>query len=124
MLVPATYSTGMWCSSNHFRTPMCASPMAPPPSSATPVLGRGRDEGFCCGRKGHGSRRNTKMKTTRRMRPPQWCVKIAQSQMFNEFGAAWRFQQARKEDSGTLVFLKDIASIDHQDLSGDVGSPG
>src|SRR5437879_12386675 len=42
--------------------------------------------------------------------------------MFNEFGAAWRFQQARKEDSGTLVFLKDIASIDDQNLPGNVGS--
>jgi hypothetical protein len=38
--------------------------------------------------------------------------KSLDSQMFNEFGAARRFQQARKEDSGALVFLKDIASID------------
>src|SRR5260370_29463674 len=48
--------------------------------------------------------------------------KSLDSQMFNEFGSAWRFQQARKEDLGTLVFLQDIASIDDQDLAGDVGS--
>jgi len=36
--------------------------------------------------------------------------------MFNEFGAAPRFRQARKEDSGTLVFLEDIASVDDQNL--------
>ncbi len=46
---------------------MCASPMAPPPSSATPILGRGRGAGFCCARKDSGSRSNNKMKTMRRM---------------------------------------------------------
>src|SRR5271169_1284082 len=32
---------GMWWSSNHWSTPMCASPSAPPPSSATPIFSRG-----------------------------------------------------------------------------------
>src|SRR5215469_16898456 len=32
----------MRCSSNHCKTPMCAKPSAPPPSSATPIFGRGR----------------------------------------------------------------------------------
>ena len=46
--------------------------------------------------------------------------KSLNSQMFNEFGAARRFQQARMEASGTFVFLQDVASIDDEDLSGDV----
>src|SRR6266849_3568264 len=33
----------MRCSSNHRRTPMCANPSAPPPSSATPMR---RRDGF------------------------------------------------------------------------------
>src|SRR6266849_1549964 len=37
---------GMWCSSNHFRTPTWASPSAPPPSRATPILGRLVGAGF------------------------------------------------------------------------------
>src|SRR6202022_211134 len=32
--------TGVWCSSNHWSTPICARPSAPPPSSATPIFGR------------------------------------------------------------------------------------
>src|SRR6266478_359976 len=36
----------MWCSSNHLRTPMWARPSAPPPSSATPIRGRGRGAAF------------------------------------------------------------------------------
>src|SRR5215469_6911521 len=35
----------MWCSSNHLITPTCACPSAPPPSSATPTVGRD----FVCG---------------------------------------------------------------------------
>src|SRR5215469_10577598 len=35
----------MWCSSNHLSTPTCACPSAPPPSSATPTVGRD----FVCG---------------------------------------------------------------------------
>src|SRR6266851_5274353 len=42
--------------------------------------------------------------------------------MKNEFVSAWRFQQGRKEASGNFLFLQDVAAIDHQDLSGDVGS--
>src|ERR1700675_1008915 len=30
----------MWCSSNHWSTPTCANPSAPPPSSATPIRAR------------------------------------------------------------------------------------
>ena len=47
--------------------------------------------------------------------------KSLNSQMFNEFGAARRFQQARKQGSGTFVFLQDVASINHENLPGDVG---
>src|SRR5215831_1418795 len=35
----------MWFSSNHFSTPTCACPSAPPPSSATPTVRRD----FVCG---------------------------------------------------------------------------
>src|SRR5712692_3781336 len=113
----------MWCSSNHFRTPMCASPIAPPPSRATPILGRGRGEGFCCASEGSGSRRNRKFKTMRRMGSLlSGPSKSRNSQVFNEFGSAWRFQQERMEVSGAFLFLQDIAAIHNQDLSGDVGS--
>src|ERR1700757_4758590 len=40
---------GMWCSSNHFRTPTWASPSAPPPSRATPILGRVAGMGLASG---------------------------------------------------------------------------
>src|SRR5260370_4282356 len=114
----------MWCSSNHLRTPMCARPKAPPPSSATPILGRGRvGEEFCCPRKGHGSRSNRKLKTMRRMQASSVIrQKLLNSPVNYEFGAGWRFQQAGKEVSGTFVFLQDIAAVDNQDLAGDVGS--
>src|ERR1019366_4468903 len=39
MLVPAMLSTGMWCSSNHWRTPISLMARAPPPASASPMRG-------------------------------------------------------------------------------------
>src|SRR6266436_1992599 len=112
----------MWCSSNHFRTPMCARPRAPPPSRATPILGRGCGAEFCCASNGSGRRSNSVIKTMRRMEVPQRSVNCPIYQIIYEFGAEWRFQQARKEVSGTFVFLQDIAAIDNQDLAGDIGS--
>src|SRR5258708_28026269 len=41
---------GMWCSLNHLRTPTWASPSAPPPSRATPILGRVVGAGFASAR--------------------------------------------------------------------------
>ena len=40
---------GMWCCSNHSITPTCARARAPPPSNASPILGRGpgSSRAFC-----------------------------------------------------------------------------
>ena len=40
MLVPATRSIGMRCSSHHLMNPICAMPLALPPPSARPTVGR------------------------------------------------------------------------------------
>ncbi len=40
MLVPAAASIGIWFSSNHLITPMCAMPLALPPPNATPTVRR------------------------------------------------------------------------------------
>src|SRR6476646_8966663 len=37
---------GMWWSSNQCNTPICASPSAPPPSSATPIFSRDLEDGL------------------------------------------------------------------------------
>src|SRR5882724_4861866 len=47
--------------------------------------------------------------------------KSRNSRMNYEFGAGCRFQQARMKNSGTFVFLEDVAAVDDQNLSGDVG---
>src|ERR1700686_458045 len=40
MLVPAIMSTGIWCCSNHCRTPISLSARAEPPARARPMRGR------------------------------------------------------------------------------------
>src|SRR6266702_8763410 len=75
---------GIWCSSNHLRTPTWASPSAPPPSRATPILGREAGAGLasaavagCCGgvggscaKQGHARQRTKSAENGRRTVDP------------------------------------------------------
>src|SRR4029077_8145074 len=104
---------------------MCARPMAPPPSSARPIFGRGRGVASCCARDAPGHKSSKRMKTMRRMQASSVVEsKLTNSRIIYECGAAWRFQQARMKVLGNFLFLQDIAAIDNQDLAGDVGSLG
>src|SRR5437016_14208100 len=97
---------GMWCSSNHLRTPTWASPRAPPPSRATPILGReaGADwasgaavvancgggvvDGDSCARQGHVRQRAKSAESDRRTMDPLlvvgWAEELASRSMLPE----------------------------------------
>src|SRR5690242_5063640 len=97
---------GIWCSSNHLRTPTWASPRAPPPSRARPILGRdagvglasgvvaadgggGAGAGDSCARQGHVRQRAKSAESDRRTVDPLlvvgWTKELASFSMLPVF---------------------------------------
>src|SRR5215470_16858455 len=127
----------MWWSSNHCSTPICASPSAPPPSSATPIFGRavvgatGWLVAVCAlsiGSCARAEKGRTRHKSTNRRKQIRLIDTSASGPHDVATGTQKVYCAHWEEETNSarrFVLLKNIAAIHDKRLAGDVGGfPG